>query len=478
MLNIIKSVFNGELEICHSYSNSILDGCSKVMRSTQTIVAERKPGPGAKISLRRRWFPVPSLLRVRGQQLKGLLKCKAHEQLPVDAPERYLFPKIEAAAELLFVALMHPLSEFATMAYDPATDQQPVQLPGRSKNELRAIELVDAAYLELVGGEVCPERTTDTVEVGMYDIFPADVQFEKFYYDSRPGTRSFHLLCKAIRVWKEGKPMPNADPMERWQDRFRFTSLRKTKGKGLTSNPSRDLLQRVFVAGRLRLKLRPIPVRQKQRATKLAAARAKPRTGYIAQRERFECFRAREAACRTAAPASTSHVELAWLPVAEGTSAVSMCAAERDPGPGFQPPPAGLKPAALKGHWVLTSLSGRCPHAAAYEKGWKSQHTMVATAKVLEHKTAVANGATVAANAPTAGGADDEGGGDERGDGDGGDGDGGDERGDGDGDGGDERGGGDGDEEEEALTEDGTGGGGDGDGDEEEEALTEDGTGG
>ena len=451
MLNIIKSVFNGELEICHSYSNSILDGCSKVMRSTQTIVAERKPGPGAKISLRRRWFPVPSLLRVRGQQLKGLLKCKAHEQLPVDAPERYLFPKIEAAAELLFVALMHPLSEFATMAYDPATDQQPVQLPGRSKNELRAIELVDAAYLELVGGEVCPERTTDTVEVGMYDIFPADVQFEKFYYDSRPGTRSFHLLCKAIRVWKEGKPMPNADPMERWQDRFRFTSLRKTKGKGLTSNPSRDLLQRVFVAGRLRLKLRPIPVRQKQRAAKVAAARAKPRTGYIAQRERFECFRAREAACRTAAPASTSHVELAWLPVAEGTSAVSMCAAERDPGPGFQPPPAGLKPAALKGHWVLTSLSGRCPHAAAYEKGWKSQRTTVATAKVLEHKTAVANGATVAANAPTAGGADDEGGGDERGDGGGGDGDGGDGGGGGDGNGEGDGGG-------------GAGGGGDGEG--------------
>ena len=156
MLNIIKSIFNGELEICHSYGNSILDSCSKVMRSTQTVVAQRKPGPGAKISLKKRWFPVPSLLRVRGQQLKGLLKCKAHEQLPAHAPERHLFPKIEAAAELLFVALMHSLSEFATMAYDPATEQLPKYLPGRSKNELRAIELVDAAYLELVGGDVCP----------------------------------------------------------------------------------------------------------------------------------------------------------------------------------------------------------------------------------------------------------------------------------------------------------------------------------
>jgi hypothetical protein len=289
----------------------------------------------------------------------------------------------------------------------------------------------------------------------MYDIFPGDVQYQKFYYDSRPGTRSFHLLCKVIRVWKEGKPMPNADPMERWQDRFRFTSLRKTKGKGLTSNPSRDLLQRVFVAGRLRLKLRPIPIRRKQRAANLAAARAKPRSGYIAQREQFECFRTREVACRTAAPESTSHMELAWLPVADGTSAVGMCAPERDPGPGFEATPAGLTPAALKGHWVLTEAHGRCPHAAAYVDGWKSKRTTVAADKVAAHTAAVASGAIVVAAIGGGGGG-------------------------GDGDDDDDEGGDEGDEGERERVDDGDG---DGDGEEdhpeeeEEEALTEDGMG-
>jgi len=209
MLNLIKKIYNLLLEIAAAYGATVLRKVSRAMRRKgHVIVAHAKPKPGARLTLRRCLLPTPSCLRMRGQQLHALFSAEPWEELPTDAPERFLFRKICVSAQLLWDGLIMGRRRFAAHVYDPADDRAGPTPGGASHHEHLATSLIDRAYDEVMGfGDA----------VGLFQMFPASPELRigrNMFMDSGPGTRSIHLLPKVVRLFKAGLAI-NVDAMER-----------------------------------------------------------------------------------------------------------------------------------------------------------------------------------------------------------------------------------------------------------------------